>query len=152
MKRSKLRLLDLESLRQIKILSNTPAYLYKHFKNNNSVQRLASSSSVDDLKSILEYLKNRKRKSNDYEVKVYAVAVALGFKEYGEVRNLLVMLDSFNIKWMRELKRMLSTSFRPTTTHMLELSFRVTNPVHFESDSSNTIVSKRIEPTMSEHP
>lgn len=141
MKRSrlKLKLLDLDSLRQIRLVSNTPAYLYKHFRRNGSLQRFADSCSATDLAEMLDSLEQRKRKTGNYEITLYAIAVALSLKDYSEVRTLLNRLSKFDIKWMPEIKQLVSELSTVTQIQTFDLQFRTVNPAHFESHSSTTI-------------
>lgn len=148
MRHSKLKYLDLESLRQIVLLSNTPAYLYKHFRISVSLRGFAQACSVDDLDDILSSLRQRKRKTGNYAVTLYAVAVALSFKEYSKVRPLLGELGRFDAKWIHQIKQLVSDSLTVTQIQTFDLDFQGSNIAHTES-SPTVVITKGSEPKIS---
>lgn len=96
--------IDLEGLKEILIFANTPLYLYKNFRKNEAVQTLAKVYSPEDLIRYFDYnLENATVSFNNLTL-AYAMLIALSLKEYDQVISFFNRLDSYSIKWAKELK------------------------------------------------
>ena len=134
----KLKFLDLATLTQIQILSNTPGYLYKHFKNDPSLRAFAESCSVDNLTDFVASLVKRKHRSGNYHVLLYAIAVSLSFKEYGDIRQLLDQLGKIDIKWLPRLVQLIQSSLVTTSSQTHNLHFQVSTQLGSTNSTGST--------------
>ncbi len=148
MSNSKFKLLNISALRQIQVLSNTPSYLYKHFKNDVSVRTFADSCSVKDFKDLLSSLAARRRQTGNYQILLYAIAVSLSFKEYKDARPLLEKLKTFDVKWLSRIIALARDAMVITHTKTFDLRSQVHGIADLKSDDPTRIVSTKQSPTV----
>ena len=67
----------IDRLARIYAVSNTPAYLFKHFRKDPEIQSLAKKSSPDELISLIQQTECKEKLSLTDVVKVYIATVAL---------------------------------------------------------------------------
>lgn len=90
--------IDIDSIRNIYILANTPAYLYKELRANASVQRLARTLEVPELFEI--YRQAARSKASADEVSLgYAALVAMTLKDYHAVKEVFDRLSAYKLDW-----------------------------------------------------
>lgn len=95
--------LNLSALADIYVLANTPAYLFKNFRADDSVMAVASDMSAQTLGAELDKLLTGNSLSFSELVGAYALLIALTFKEYREAREVLGLLDLAKLEWGRTL-------------------------------------------------
>ena len=99
---------DLERLAMIYFVANTPSYLYRHYRADQSVQSLSRNN---DSKALVEYLVEilNEEKFLDLEMAyAYAVLVALTFKDLNEVESALEVISLDNLDWGNDIISMWS--------------------------------------------
>lgn len=94
-------MLNVEALANVYWVSNTPAYLFRHYRNNPTVQEFAEIHSVEQLVSFIAQVANTelaKRKIEDI-VLAYASIVGLTFKNPSIVKKKTRKLSFERIYW-----------------------------------------------------
>jgi len=114
----KIRALDYDNLRQWYMLSNTPAYLYKHFAKEETLLQLALKSSVRELIGIFEEAIHDVPKELDDLITLYAVMIAICQKdamdEYELAKDFLDKVRQCEIGWFEELVSICKSTRFPT--------------------------------------
>lgn len=118
------KLLDLETLKEIFIVSNTPLYLYKNFRKNGTVQGLSNRYSTYTLIKFFETAINNQNDNLDRLVSIYSIIIALTFKDYSEIHHFFNKLDSYEIEWSKELKAIFMSSVEITQIYGKNENYR----------------------------
>jgi hypothetical protein len=112
-----------EFLTDIVIVSNTPAYLFRRFRRDPSVQGLGQQLSEFQLAEAASYFGTRAEKSFLDRVYVYAHLIALSFKHVQAIKEAIRQHLLPPIEWGTELLRLvMSEAFSETRTFV---SFRM---------------------------
>lgn len=97
----KLHILNIDALTNVYLVANTPAYLFRHFRNNETVQNFADSHSVAQLASEINRvsaLTVPERNIRDI-VSAYSSIVGLTFKNPADVLKVLENVEFNRILW-----------------------------------------------------
>lgn len=84
--------IEVQSLAQVFLVANTPAYLVKHFRRSDSVQRLANEASTEELVQLYERAAGN-RTLDELTVLGYAALVALTLQNTNKARRALQQLS-----------------------------------------------------------
>lgn len=109
-----------DTLKRAYIYANTAHYLYKNFRSDESVKRLADKTNIEDLFRMYEEAVPEALNSVTDAVTVYALVIAISYKEYdSKVRRFFKQLDQCPLEWMMDLKDMLTAKVRSviSSTH-----------------------------------
>lgn len=100
-----LKILNLEALETIYLVANTPSYLLRHYRNNQSVQSFANLHSIDELVSEIDRVSSLDISSRTLEdiVGAYSAIVALTFKSSDEIERASNKLSFENILWAEQI-------------------------------------------------
>lgn len=91
------------SLRDAFIFANTPAYLFKRFRGDASVQEIGMECTEDEIDSMLKRLRPSAN-ADVYEViRFYAALIALTFRDSDKADALLEAWADSGIHWVPEL-------------------------------------------------
>jgi hypothetical protein len=123
---------DIESLCQTYIVSNTPRYLYKHLRSNPSVQWMANSLSIDQLTAIYAESQQESERSVNEVVVAHAVLAAFSHMSYGDIAPVLDRLPTTGLKWASEMIDILKKTRKIIVTVSMEI------PKNWEIVSSKT--------------
>lgn len=107
-------LLDLSALTEIYFYANTPMYLYRNFKRNATVEAFASHYGFAELIDYFEKLISKERVDLSELICIYATVIALTFYDYYKTEFFFNKLDSYRLKWARELKYIILSSATST--------------------------------------
>lgn len=107
MKKNILKNLDIKQLTKYYIYANTPPYLYKHFRENQSVKDLSDACTTDELSKSLEELARSKQNNLEDFVAIYAIILALSYKPYSEIKAVLGRIENYEIDWKEDLLRII---------------------------------------------
>src|ERR1700760_2584573 len=78
--------------------ANTPAYLYKHYRQDQTVYDLSKSYSIEDLVNYLKDNLNNVKSIEDLVV-VYATIISLTFKDEKDVKDIFIALKGSPLRW-----------------------------------------------------
>ena len=93
--------LNENQLGRIYIVANTPSYLFRHFRAEQSVQRLAKQNTAQDLIEFARGVAVANKRTLKQVIEAYAAIVALTFKDKGTIE---IDPDSFNgLDWARSI-------------------------------------------------
>jgi len=95
--------IDVESLCQIYLVSNTPRYLYKHLRSDPSVQWMAKNLSANQLVGLYTESQEGSTRSISEVAVAHAVLAALSHMSYGDIAPVLDSLPTAGLKWASEL-------------------------------------------------
>lgn len=137
--------INYDSLRRAYIYANTAHYLHKNFRSNESVKRLADTTSLEDLVRMYEEAVPEAMNSLMDAVTVYALVIAISYKEYdGNVRQFFKQLDQCPLEWMIDLKDMCTAKAKSvvsSTHNYVNLASVASKEVSI--DASTTTAEKR---------
>jgi len=140
--------LNFESLAKWYYFANTPSYLFRHFRNDESLQQFADHHTVDELaKAVFDIasVKAENRAIKDI-VLAYSCVVGLTFKNAREVHDALAGRDIASIVWANRIMNMWTPY--PTVVETMELSSPLPSrePAHLSEPSKtselNTVVGE----------
>ena len=124
---------ELESAKMVCFVANTPHYLYKHLRNDSTVLRIAREFSTTEIIEALSFFAGPGASEDIAPVAVDAYLVAISFKPLGEFREFIENLESPNIRWLQEMKRIILANQIITNTVNLRVPLRelavITEPV-----------------------
>ncbi|MCI0488619.1 MAG: hypothetical protein L0229_18685 [Blastocatellia bacterium] len=141
--------LDLETLKSHYIVSNTPAYLYKYFRRDNSVQKLAEAASYSELEKIFNSKLKKKEKDLDDLVIIYALVVALSYHDYSKVRSFFEKLSDVDIEWLSNIKEIYLSSAEVTQYRSHNILYKPSQKKKLDAEVSNKVLNTSVEPTTS---
>lgn len=95
--------LNLESLTRITAVANTPMYLYRHFRNESSVEEFSKSATTVELFSYVQELARKRSRTFEDTVLGYAALIAITFKPSSEIRKLIDEHGIPRLPWSYEL-------------------------------------------------
>lgn len=139
---------EIQDLKYIHIVSNTPLYLFKNFKSNSIVQNLSKISSTKELIDRFNFL-IKNDLSADSLTELYAIIVALTMKDSFEAHQFFMDLDKYDVKWFNNLKNIYLSILKPTQEYVI--SQKVVPVLQNENvalNHSDTIVSISSNPIL----
>ncbi|PWK77910.1 hypothetical protein LX99_02795 [Mucilaginibacter oryzae] len=95
--------LDLSTLMKYLSFANTPSYLYKHYKENDSIATLSSSYSTDAIVSDFMAIVNTERRTIEDLTLLYSFIIALTFKPTEQVNFFFKQLKDAPLRWAEKI-------------------------------------------------
>ncbi len=138
--------IDVQSLVETYVVSNTPKYLYKELRATLSVQWLARNLPVQRISEIFKEIQRKKEKSVEDLSVAYAALVSLSLKDEPEARSAIQELPPEGFQWAREIKEIATSSVIPTVS-MITIMPRILPglvPQPTAKDHSTTISIYRV--------
>lgn len=86
------------------LFSNTPMYLYQHYRRNVSLQNLAIKNKPETLAEEFKRITSKETKSLEETVTAYSILMSFTFLDYGKAFELLNSLAVSKLEWGTELK------------------------------------------------
>jgi hypothetical protein len=124
--------LNLESIKEIFILANIPMYIYKHFKEDSSIQFLSKKYSTNEFIDFYNKLTENEITELDDIVIIYSILMAISFKNYNEINQFFEDIKPIEIRWFNKLKEIIQSLAIPSETYTENLGYK---------NSPNIIVS-----------
>ena len=106
--------IDIEVLKRTYLFANTAAQLYRHFRENTSLQNLAKTERPEIL--VEEYKKRTEKdeRSIGDVVEAYAILIAITFYDYKEAKKTFKKFDLSKLEWGKELEDIYGREVRIT--------------------------------------
>jgi hypothetical protein len=106
--------IDIEALKREYLFANTAAQLYRHFRENISLQNLAKTERPEIL--VEEYKKRTEKDERSIEdvVEAYAILMAVTFYDYKVAMKTFKKFDLSKLEWGEELADMYRREARIT--------------------------------------
>ena len=127
------------TLSDIVILANTPAFMFKRFRRDSSVQILASRLSTPELANCANNFSMRQNRSFLDKVYAYAYLAALSFKPASDVRNELRHYPNLPIERSAELIKLILENAVSETYQIVLLTPQPSKFVGLHSQTSSTL-------------
>jgi len=137
--------LHYDALRKWYLFANTPLYLYKHFREEQSVQVLASTYSSSQLIKSFSGVAAQGLNNIDDLIRLYAIIFALTFKDYSDVRSFFENLAEYPLKWSSEIRNIYLNSFRPVNMFAIDKKNKVSVVDKILSSNPSTNISFKIK-------
>jgi hypothetical protein len=125
--------LDIQALQDTFLFANTPAYLFKRFRADSSVQTISEGFSDAELIAAFERLAEKDPTELDARVRAYGVISALGLRDAREVKEFFERLGDSDFPWGRELRELYRASSRQQVKYVEIQKYR--SPAMFDSSS-----------------
>ena len=93
----------IENFLEIYIVSNTPFYLYKHFRLHPKIQQLSKEYSIEKLLAIISKIDQSKKRAINTIVIAYIATVALTFYNTSSVHGVLKSFKVKNLDWFWDI-------------------------------------------------
>jgi len=117
--------LNITSLAELMILSNTPYYLFKNFSKEESIKALSDKySSVSLINALVKYFTIEEKTFED-SVIIYSIVIALMFKPYKEVSEFFRDLDESKITWGNYFKDIFFSKVRSESVFSIEEGYKI---------------------------
>lgn len=106
--------IDIDSLKDVYLVSNTPLYLYKNFVNDQSVQELKLSNTTQELVEEFIHISNIEIEEIDDLVYAYAIYIAILLKDDNLTNTFIDSAGDINFEWFGDLKSIYEETITPT--------------------------------------
>lgn len=106
--------LDFDNLISFFLYANTPHYIYKHFRRNQSIQSLKRKYSIETL--INEFLENLNNLDLKSIVTRFSILVALSFYDFKDIRTFLSEVDLEKDYFGKKIAQMILNDYVPIET------------------------------------
>ncbi len=110
-------MLNMDSLKTIYIVSNTPMYLYKNFRKDASVQELSNRYSADELIDLFYQIMGDMGKEIEQLTTLYAIMMSLTYKECQQAKVFFETQELYDIEWFEEFRDIYFSTSRITEVH-----------------------------------
>jgi len=107
--------INLETLKKWYYLANTPFYLFKHFREEPSIEKLSKDFNSEELINIYNDMISKINDNDEYIIYIYAIIIALTFKEDTIVKDFINRLDSCKLQWFDVIKYIYESNYVKTT-------------------------------------
>ena len=135
-------LLNLEELRRLYAFANTPAYLFRRFRRDESVKRLADAVSLPELVSEIKEVDGNPERSLDDVVSAYAALVAATHKNPARTRPALESLVVSNLDWIGSIIELWAATLISTDKHIMTMKPTLVAPEAISRSTTSTTASK----------
>lgn len=114
--------LNIKELARWYYFANTPAYLFRHYRSDETLQAFANSHTVDELaEEVVRIAQGDPQTRSIHEIVIaYASLVAMTFKNVREVREALAPHDLGSLAWAHRILNLWEPY--PTISETMELS------------------------------
>jgi len=133
---------ELQDLKEIFLLANTPSYLYKNFRQNNSINRLSQKYEAQELITYFKVTAESEKIIFDDVITIYALLVAMSFKEYGVIKKFLSEMGKYQLEWLDELKTIIISNVRVTSTFTIDLKYKQVRVPKYEIESTSNLTAR----------
>ena len=137
------RLPNLDQAAKTFLVANTPSYLFSHLRRDLTVQWMAQNFSTAELTDTLRYYTAEGAGEDVAPVAVYACLVALSFKPFPEYRHWMESFQAPGVRWLPELKGMLSAGREVTARLNIEVK-----PPPMRPEAANQTVTTTVPPKL----
>jgi|GEM_PF-1244018 len=96
-------ILNMRELTARYLFANTPYYLYKHFKSENTIEDLSQKYSSEKLISLLDSILKEEIEEIEDAVIIYAILISLTYKPYHDVKDFFKEIRSEQFEWFNEI-------------------------------------------------
>lgn len=131
--------LDLKSLCETYLVANTPMYLYRHLRSNNSLRRIAEDFSAEGLVAEYESRTTKQRRSVEDIAVAYAMLSAITQLDYPVAMAALDNMDLSRLDWATELRDIYLATRRPVSYVGVTLQPRVLSKASRTETSVSTV-------------
>ena len=129
----------IEQIAEIYIVSNTPSYLYKHFRQRDEIKELADSNTPEELKNCIVQIDNKDNLTLNDVVLGYAATVALTFHNLEEVKGEVENIELNKLEWVGRILNLWSESYVPTLEITLKPTLKIKPVIEgLKTNSSST--------------
>jgi len=104
----------IEQIAKKYVVSNTPSYLYKHFRQRDEIKELADNYSSEELINLILQIDNKNNLSLKDVVIGYAATVALTFHNLDEVKAATEEIEINKLEWVGRILHLWSEKFLHT--------------------------------------
>ena len=114
--------LNFDELIAYYIFANTPYYLFKNFKNDNSIKDISQKYPANHMINEFNIIYDTESNDIKQKVKIYALLVALSYKEYSETKDFFIKLHINHFKWVKEFKNIIIDNYKATQQVIVNVS------------------------------
>jgi hypothetical protein len=127
--------LNIENLEGKLAVSNTPAYLYKHYRADKSVYELSKNNTPELIDALRKIFKDVE--STEHLAKIYAIVIALTFKPYNEVKDFFEAFKDSGLMWAGKIAEIF---FLNNSIENIQYTFNISDNPHLiqEKDQPKT--------------
>ena len=121
-------MIDFNKIEEIIIISNTSNYFYNNMVEEKTVKEIGKKYSVGELFSIFtKYCKGEIYNNIESLIIIYCIIFALTYKDYDSVEKFFNNLDSYNIRWCKEIKDIYFSRIKATTIIIVSENYSYKN-------------------------
>jgi len=132
-------LINFNRIAELIIISSTPSFFYNNMIEEESIKEIDEKLSVNELYKIFNYYKDKISKKFDNLIIVYSIIFSLTRKDFDSVRDFFIKLDSYDIRWLREIKNIYFSRAKPPdyinvpANYLYKVSFGTENYITINS-------------------
>lgn len=106
-------LINFNRIAELIIISSTPSFFYNNMIKEESIKEIDKKLSVNELYEIFNYYKDKIYEKFDNLIIVYSVIFSLTHKDIDSVRDFFIKLDSYDIRWLKDIKNIYFSRITP---------------------------------------
>jgi len=106
--------IDIEALKRDYLFADTPAHVYRQFREDTLLQNLARTERPEILVEEYKKIAEKDEKTVEDVVKAYSILIAVTFYEYIEAIDTFKKLDLSKLEWGQALEDIHRREARPT--------------------------------------
>jgi hypothetical protein len=127
-------ILDMRDLREAYLYANTPAYLFRRFRENASVQKLATALPISELTKAFNELRSKHPVGLEEIVQEYAILISLSLRDPAERAAIWDFHDS-RLEWWQQIVSQIQSFSTPSN----EISVSISPGIESNSESSHIV-------------
>lgn len=121
-------MIDFNKIEEIIIISNTSNYFYNNMVEEKTVKEIGKKYSVGELLNVFtKYCKGEMYNNIESLIIIYCIIFALTYKDYDSVEKFFNNLDSYNIRWCKEIKNIYFSRIKATTIIIVSENYSYKN-------------------------
>ena len=127
------KLINFNKIAELIIISSTPSFFYNNMIKEESIKEIDEKLSVNELYEIFNYYKDKIYEKFDNLIIVYSIIFSLTRKDFDSVEDFFNKLDSYDIRWLRDIKNIYFS--RITPTNYIEVPANYSYKVPFSTEN-----------------
>ena len=98
------KMINFDRIKELILISNTSTYFYNNMVEEKTIKEIDEKYSVDELFSKFNYYKEKFYNNIDTLIIIYCIIFSLTYKNYDSVEKFFDNIDSYNIRWSKDIK------------------------------------------------
>lgn len=108
-------IINFDRIKELILISNTSTYFYNNMVEEKTIKEIAEKFSVNELFRKFNYYKEKFYNNIDTLIIIYCIIFSLTYKNYDSVENFFNNIDTYDIRWSKDIKDIYFSRVKATT-------------------------------------